>query len=140
MSHESSSFQKFLDWKNLGVWEVPKEKHSQCSKTNPLCGDEVIIYFRTTEKLGLRILGLGGESCSVCQAASGLLFKRNTEFLKSELQKEIESFQNFLETEEGHFLLNEDEESFFRLVKSSPNRIRCALLPWETAVKCLEGI
>lgn len=77
MSQESN-IEDFLRWKSFAVWEKPVIDHRVVKGLNPLCGDEIIIYYQLEKDNSIQILGLGGESCSICSAAAGLLFKNKS--------------------------------------------------------------
>lgn len=140
MSQESNLYQQFLDWKHLGKWSRPNGEHLTARAHNPLCGDEIVIYFERDSEGKIRILGIGGESCSVCEASAGLLFSRNRNFFKSEVEKEIEKFMNYVENEVDLDFFNEAENKFWNLIKKTPNRLRCATLPFKALVRCCEEV
>ncbi|MCW7458996.1 iron-sulfur cluster assembly scaffold protein [Leptospira bandrabouensis] len=137
MSQESH-FEDFLRWKSFGVWEKPNSEHEMVKGLNPLCGDEIILYYSTTEDHKVEILGLGGDSCSICSAAAGLLFKNQTKFQKSHFQSYLTERKNFLEGEDSFLFQDLEEISFYTILRSHPGRYRCGLLPWQTLAKLSE--
>ncbi len=140
MSQESNLYKQFIDWKNLGNWSEPLGNHYTSKAQNPLCGDEIVFYFERDSDSRIRVLGLGGESCSVCEASAGLLFHRKQNFFKVEVEKEIDKFLNYLETEVDIEFFNEAEKEFWNLIKKTPNRLRCATLPFKALVRCCEEV
>ncbi|MCW7493276.1 iron-sulfur cluster assembly scaffold protein [Leptospira sp. 2 VSF19] len=137
MSQESH-FKDFLRWKDFGVWEKPTTLHQMVKGLNPLCGDEIIIYYCITEDNAIEILGLGGESCSICRAASGLLFKNKTKIQKDHFLSYLTERKNFLDGEDSLLFQDPEEISFYNILRSHPGRYRCGLLPWQTLAKLSE--
>ncbi|TGL90325.1 iron-sulfur cluster assembly scaffold protein [Leptospira congkakensis] len=139
MSQESN-FEDFLKWKSYGLWEKPSEKHRTAKGLNPLCGDEILIYYRLDENHSIQLLGLGGESCSICSAAAGFLFKNKTNLDRTKFQSYLTDRKNILEEQDSCLIQDEEELSFFRILRNHPGRYRCGLLPWQTLVKLSEEI
>ncbi|MCT8332321.1 iron-sulfur cluster assembly scaffold protein [Leptospira sp. 85282-16] len=137
MSQESS-FSDYLRWKSLAVWEKPTSEHQMVKGLNPLCGDEIIIYYCLSENNTIEILSLGGESCSICSAAAGFLFRNQNHFQRNQIQSYLTERKKFLDGEDSSLFQDFEEVSFFRTLRSHPGRYRCGLLPWQTLVKLNE--
>ncbi|MCW7466326.1 iron-sulfur cluster assembly scaffold protein [Leptospira levettii] len=138
MSSENNTYQDFLKWKSYALWQKPKETVLEVSSLNPLCGDEVKLYYREEGKDSIRIFGVSGESCSICSASIGFLFKHQTELQKDNFLTYLSERKNFLEGDETSLFGDLEEITFFRNVKTHPSRYRCALLPWQTLLKIIE--
>ncbi|PJZ45401.1 iron-sulfur cluster assembly scaffold protein [Leptospira brenneri] len=136
MSQESN-FEDFLRWKSYGLWEKPSQSHETIKGLNPLCGDEILIHYQIDGEL-IQVLGLGGESCSICSAAAGFLFKNKTTLLRSHLQSYLLDRKKILDGGDSDLFQDLEEVSFFRTLRSHPGRFRCGLLPWQTLVKLSE--
>ncbi|XDD48225.1 iron-sulfur cluster assembly scaffold protein [Leptospira sp. WS39.C2] len=138
MLSENKSFQDFLKWKSYANWNKPKESVLEKRALNPLCGDEVILYYNRIKNEGIEIVAVSGDSCSICSASLGLLFKNQSLFLTKDIPKYLSERKKFLEGEESSLFGDLEELSFFHSVVSHPSRHRCALLPWQTLEKIIE--
>ncbi len=86
---------------------------------NPLCGDSIDIAIY--EKKGLvGDIGFVGQGCAISLASASLL----TEYIKGKSKSEIKKI-------DPDFVLG------LLHIELSPNRIKCALLPWEGIMKLL---
>ncbi|WP_108973260.1 iron-sulfur cluster assembly scaffold protein [Leptospira ryugenii] len=137
MSQENKSdIELFLHWKGLGKWSHKPESQFTISVHNPLCGDELHLDFSQVEG-GFLIESMSGESCSVCQASSGLLFHKKLVWSKEEAERQKSVYSEYLEG-----LLNDiplDEKPFWDILKTKPGRHRCALLPYQALIKFFSG-
>jgi NifU-like protein involved in Fe-S cluster formation len=128
--------QNFLNWKDLGNWSLSSQAEKTLVAHNPLCGDQITLYCNTNE-LGLKIVSMTSEACSVCLASAGILYGKGSEWnLKSLIsyQTQIEDFLNG----NGNLLnLGLDEINFWNTMKSNPGRHRCAFLPYVALKKGL---
>lgn len=88
---------------------------------NPLCGDK--IHMEIKEKDGnVKEIVFSGEGCAISLAAASLL----TEHAKGKTKNELRRMK---------------AESIMKMVgvALSPNRLKCALLPWEALIKILSS-
>lgn len=102
---------------------------------NPLCGDEVTVYARYQgDKLSE--VSFTGRGCSISQASASMLTERLSGKSREEAEGEIEAFLEMMRTEE-----NEDlgELAALKGIIQTPNRIRCATLPWNAFKQGLDG-
>ncbi|PJZ86191.1 iron-sulfur cluster assembly scaffold protein [Leptospira harrisiae] len=139
MSQESK-FKDFLRWKSYGLWEKPSVPYQTLKGLNPLCGDEIYIYYNIEKNHSIQILGLGGESCSICSAAAGFLFKNKSKLDPNQFQSYLQNRKKFLDGEDSCLIEDKEELSFFSVLRNHPGRYRCGLLPWQTLLKFKEGI
>ncbi|EOQ98041.1 hypothetical protein LEP1GSC195_1207 [Leptospira wolbachii serovar Codice str. CDC] len=112
--------------------------HRVVKGLNPLCGDEIIIYYQLEKDNSIQILGLGGESCSICSAAAGLLFKNKSALRRKDFPSYLQERKFFLDGVDSSLFQDPEEISFFRNLRTHPGRYRCGLLPWQTLVKLSE--
>ncbi|TGK48474.1 iron-sulfur cluster assembly scaffold protein [Leptospira bouyouniensis] len=138
MSLENKSFEDFLNWKSLANWEKPNEPVFEVVGLNPLCGDEVKLYYKISEGKTIQIVSVAGESCSICSASLGFLFKNQTKFVIDLFASYSSERKKFLEGSETSLFGDLEEISFLNIVKAHPSRHRCALLPWQTLQKIIE--
>jgi nitrogen fixation NifU-like protein len=84
---------------------------------NPLCGDSLDMEVKES---GGKITDIGfeGEGCAISMASASLL----SEFVKGKPVTEITS-------------LSKDTVIRLLNIELSPNRLKCALLPWEGLIK-----
>ncbi len=102
---------------------------------NPLCGDRITVYVRTS---GERIedVSFQGSGCAISTASASIM----TEVLKGKTLAEArELFDRF------HGLVAEDREAddvgklaVFKGVREFPMRVKCATLAWHTLRAALD--
>ena len=96
---------------NFGKLEIPQiSRHD----SNPLCGDSIDLYLNIDDKK-ITDVKFDGKGCAICMACSSVL----TEMIKG---KNLEDVKKFEKDE----LLS--ELGLEHLIKTSPVRIKCALL------------
>ena len=96
---------------NFGKLENPQiSRHD----SNPLCGDSIDLYLNIDDKK-ITDVKFDGKGCAICMACSSVL----TEMIKGKNLEDVKKF----EKEE---LLS--ELGLEHLIKTSPVRIKCALL------------
>ena len=96
---------------NFGKLENPQiSRHD----SNPLCGDSIDLYLNIDDKK-ITDVKFDGKGCAICMACSSVL----TEMIKG---KNLEDVKKFEKDE----LLS--ELGLEHLIKTSPVRIKCALL------------
>ncbi len=102
---------------------------------NPLCGDEVTVYARL-EGDRLAEVSFTGRGCSISQASASMLTERLSGKSREEAEAELEAFLEMMRTEE-----NEELGDLVALkgIIQTPNRIRCATLPWNAFKQGLHG-
>lgn len=84
---------------------------------NPLCGDS--LDMEIVESGGkIKEIGFTGDGCAISLSAASLL----TEYSKGKSIKEIHK-------------INKDFVVGLLNIELSPNRLKCALLPWEGLIK-----
>ncbi len=115
--------------------ELP-EAELNCSKNNPLCGDEITIHAHL-EDGRVADIAFEGKGCSISQASASML----TEAVKGKSVDEA----GFL-TDEFRSMMqggaDQDEEEFGDLIALKgvvkyPVRIKCAVLAWDVLQEAL---
>jgi len=86
---------------------------------NPLCGDRLQLDILVKNGT-ITEVGYSGEGCAISVASASLL----SEYI---LNKQVKNMKKL------------DKDIVFKLlgINLSPNRIKCALLPWEAVLKVL---
>jgi len=101
---------------------------------NPLCGDRIEMQFRVAAEV-IEAAAFDGEACAICMASASML----CEAMPGENTSQIAIQQNWLSDALKNSVADPGLESLQALlaVRRYPSRIRCALLPWEAAVKAV---
>lgn len=106
----------------------------RCELYNPLCGDKVEMQFRLNGQT-IEAAAFDGESCAICMASASMLCEAAPQMSSAEINEQHQLLIAALKDKQGKPGL----ESLQALlaVRRYPARIRCALLPWEAAVRAL---
>jgi nitrogen fixation NifU-like protein len=126
--------------KSARNYRVLDEADRRTVGTNPLCGDEVHLYFDLDDE---RIADFAFQCtcCGISMASASIM----TETLKGsrvdQAKRTIADFVAMLEDPAAQPAATTRVEWLAMLdtVRRFPARARCALLPWTTAVAALEG-
>ena len=103
---------------------------------NPLCGDRVEIQFQVVQDKILAA-AFDGEACAICTASASMLCAAAPLKTTGDIRRQHELLVAALKDKQSKPGL----ESLQALlaVRRYPARVRCALLPWEAAIKALFG-
>ncbi|HKX56215.1 MAG TPA: iron-sulfur cluster assembly scaffold protein, partial [Xanthomonadales bacterium] len=103
---------------------------------NPLCGDRVEIQFQVVQDKILAA-AFDGEACAICTASASMLCAAAPLGTTGDICQQHELLVAALKDKQSKPGL----ESLQALlaVRRYPARVRCALLPWEAAIKALFG-
>ena len=106
---------------------------------NALCGDKINIYFSSIDnkEVNFSFVSVG---CIICKASGSLMTK---ELNKHNLENIEASIDNaMIGINKGN--LKDDffsnELMTLNQIKNFPSRLKCALLPWETAMRLLNNM
>ncbi len=108
----------------------------RCEMHNPLCGDRVEIQFRIADNL-IEAAAFTGESCAICMASASMLCEAMPGKSTVDVRQQHALLQAALKDKQSKPGL--DSLVALLAIRRYPARIRCALLPWEAAVKALAG-
>jgi nitrogen fixation NifU-like protein len=103
---------------------------------NPVCGDSVTVRFRVRGD-AIEAAAFSGDSCAICTASSALLCRQLTGGRLGEVRAGRDGFAASIrsgEAEQAPGLM----QPLVR-VRRYPARVECAMLPWDTAVRAVEG-
>jgi len=104
---------------------------------NPLCGDQITIYIKVENDV-INEISFQGQGCAISKASTSIM----TTILKgktvNEAQAIFNKFQHMIKS--GEY----DAEEMGKLavlagVHKYPVRVKCAILPWHTAVNSLKS-
>ncbi len=125
------------DPRNFGSLEKPDLREEGY---NPVCGDRIVIELTIDpEKKMIKKSAFSGEGCSICMASASILMQETENRLISESKALIEDFRKVMQSEEIPESIEGDLEALTG-VRKFPVRIKCALLPWTTLKKALDGL
>jgi len=117
----------------------PQEYEHTEEGFNALCGDKINIYFSNIDnkEVNFSFVSVG---CIICKASGSLMTK---ELNKKDLENIEASIDNaMIGINKGN--LKDDffsnELMTLNQIKNFPSRLKCALLPWETAMRLLNNM
>ena len=108
--------------------------------TNPLCGDEIVLYLRLDDDV-VADVGFRGSGCAISQASASLM----TSAVKGKTREEAEElFRAFHAMVTASPDTVPDTSKLGKLaalagVRQFPARVKCANLPWHTLHEALAG-
>ena len=115
---------------------LPNATH--CAKgRNPLCGDEITVSIRA-EGDQIREIRFCGSACAICTASASIMTKEVRDL-------SIEKVDDAFQCVRSSICQGLDEDSLSPTLKALsgvhkfPQRIKCAVLPWETLVLALQS-
>lgn len=108
---------------------------------NPLCGDRYEIFLKLDSRGRIALAKFTGDGCAVSKAAASVMTEVLPGKSETEAQELFESYRTLLTSEPDSPY---DAEALgplalFAGVRSFPIRIKCATLPWRTALGALQG-
>lgn len=116
---------------------------------NPLCGDEVTVFFEVRDGV-LADIKLTGHGCSISQASSSLMSAAVKAKPIEDVRETIERFKQLMtvhetalakeETEDETDLRTLGELAALQGVVKFPVRIKCAILAWNTLLQGLDEV
>ncbi len=136
--------------------ELPTPPAHRAEGFNPLCGDEIVIYFEVDGGGRIEDLKVGGQGCSISQSSASMMstaVKGKTIDEVSDLTRAFKAMMSIhestLETDEDPSGegLDDDEPvpevplgdlEALRGVVKFPVRIKCATLAWNTLAQGIE--
>jgi nitrogen fixation NifU-like protein len=117
----------------------PQEYEHTEEGFNALCGDKINIYFSSIDNMEVNF-SFVSVGCIICKASGSLMTK---ELNKKDLENIEASIDNaMIGINKGN--LKDDffsnELMTLNQIKNFPSRLKCALLPWETAMRLLNNM
>ena len=104
---------------------------------NPLCGDQITLYMKVDNDV-IRNISFQGLGCAISKASTSIM----TTILKgrtiTKAQSIFDKFQHMILT--GEYDIDQmGKLAVLAGVYKYPVRVKCAILPWHTAIKSLES-
>jgi nitrogen fixation protein NifU and related proteins len=110
----------------------------QCSKNNPLCGDEITVFVNEDGSI-VTDVSFVGQGCSISQSSASMMTETVAGKSRDEVEASIGAFRGMMAGE-----VEADEDSFGELVALKgvvkyPVRVKCAVLAWDVLQDALAG-
>jgi nitrogen fixation protein NifU and related proteins len=108
---------------------------------NPLCGDKLHVYLKTSDEGLIEDVSFEGEGCRISMASASLM----TEAVKGKpLADFLKLFEDFQHMVTSDISESPDEGRLGKLavlsgVREFPSRIKCATLCWHTLKSAVKG-
>lgn len=112
---------------------------------NPTCGDEITLQLiLEAESDRIATVNWTGSGCSISQASASILSQLATGLTSAQLQAKIDAFRTMLRSR-GGLTTDADEETLgdaivLHGVSKYVMRVKCAMLPWVAAEKCVADL
>ena len=102
----------------------------QCSKNNPLCGDEITVFVNEDGTI-VTDVSFVGQGCSISQSSASMMTETVAGKSRDEVEASIGAFRGMMAGE-----VEADEDAFGELVALKgvvkyPVRVKCAVLAWD---------
>lgn len=117
----------------------PQEYEHTEEGFNALCGDKINIYFSSIDnkEVNFSFVSVG---CIICKASGSLMTKELNKHNLENIEASID--HAMIGINKGN--LKDDffsnELMTLNQIKNFPSRLKCALLPWETAMRLLNNM
>ena len=105
-------------------------------KNNPLCGDEVTVYWKTEEGR-LAKLNFTSQGCAISRASASIMTVLLAGKTREEAAAIFEKFSALLKAADEELEGSEELGDLVALsgVRQYPSRIKCAILAWEALLE-----
>ena len=106
---------------------------------NPLCGDQVNVFFRLDEDTWVKEVGFEGRGCAICMASASIMTETVKHLNVVRADQYVTAFCSLAGGEKSEVMEQLDVSTLKVLtgVKAYPARIKCATLAWHTARSAL---
>jgi len=130
--------------RNRGELETPPAHKAEGS--NPLCGDEIIVYVDIDDDGVIADIATGGQGCSISQSSASMMSAAVKGKTIEEARAVTDGFKAMMSIHESGLEgeketkpdLSMGDLSALRGVVKFPVRIKCAVLSWNTLLQALE--
>ena len=106
---------------------------------NPLCGDQVNVYFSLDDAAWVKEVGFEGRGCAICMASASIMTETVKHLKVVQADQYVTAFCSLAGGEKSEVMGQFDLSTLKVLagVKAYPARIKCATLAWHTARSAL---
>ena len=108
---------------------------------NPLCGDQVNVFFSLDDDAWVKEVGFEGRGCAICMAAASIMTETVKHLSIEQADQYVTAFCSLAGGEKSEVTEGLDLSTLKVLagVKAYPARIKCATLAWHTARSALSN-
>ena len=108
-------------------------------RVNPLCGDQINVFFRLDEDACVMEVGFEGRGCAICMASASIMTETVKHLNVAQADRYVTAFCSLAGGEKSEVMEQFDLSTLKVLagVKVYPTRIKCATLAWHTARSAL---
>ena len=106
---------------------------------NPLCGDQVNVYFSLDDDAWVKEVGFEGRGCAICMASTSIMTETVKHLSIEQADQYVTAFCSLADGEKSEVTEGLDLSTLKVLagVKAYPTRIKCATLAWHAAHSAL---
>jgi len=106
---------------------------------NPLCGDQVNVYFSLDDDAWVKEVGFEGRGCAICMASASIMTETVKHLSIEQADQYVTAFCSLADGEKSEVTEGLDLSTLKVLagVKAYPTRIKCATLAWHAAHSAL---
>ena len=106
---------------------------------NPLCGDQVNVFFRLDEDAWVKEVGFESRGCAICMASASIMTETVKHLKVVQADQCVTAFCSLAGGAKSEVMGQFDLSTLKVLagVKAYPARIKCATLAWHTARSAL---
>ena len=115
----------------------PPTANRAATGDNPTCGDNCTVHLRLGDDGRVATIGFEGSGCAISQASASIMTTQSKGKTAAEIESAFGNLKNILAT--GQTPADFDELSAFAGVHAFPARVKCATLPWHTALAALKA-
>ena len=108
---------------------------------NPLCGDQVNVFFSLDDDAWVKEVGFEGRGCAICMASASIMTETVKHLSIEQADQYVTAFCSLAGGEKSEVTEGLDLSTLKVLagVKAYPARIKCATLAWHTARSALSN-
>jgi len=117
----------------------PTSANRHAEGVNPLCGDQVNVFFRLGDDVSVKEVGFEGRGCAICMASASIMTETVKHLSVMQADQYVTAFCSLAGGEKSDVTGQLDLSTLKVLagVKAYPARIKCATLAWHTARSAL---
>ena len=106
---------------------------------NPLCGDQVNVYFSLDDDAWVKEVRFEGRGCAICMASASIMTETVKHLSIEQADQYVTAFCSLADGEKSEVTEGLDLSTLKVLagVKAYPTRIKCATLAWHAAHSAL---
>lgn len=126
--------------KNARNYRALDDASHKATGTNPLCGDELVLYLRL-DRNRIEDVTYLCTCCGISMASASIMTEHVKGKNASEVKALLRAFTAVIRTRMDPVSADFDpaRRAILAAVRQFPARVRCAVLPWETLEAALES-